>query len=356
VAGMRRRANGRRRKTRGGNGKLVALGLAGAIGAGVIALRSGVGSAAVPLNTAPMVAGEENASSPAAGPRASGPVPAELASALTSPTTQLETLTSLRRIALEFSTTNEAERARQILARERARGIAANTESGSFAAVHRNLKSLTRAYVATLDPDARRSMRPSVLALSARFFNLNGTGENDLFSVYTVASGDVLSRIATKHGSDYRLIKGLNGLKNDRIRIGQRLRIPTAKVTILIFKQDFEILTFYGGCLLRALDCATGKDGKTPEGEFVIGTKLVNPDWYAPDGRVYRFGTKENVLGTRWLAFKNTAEHQGFGIHGTSFPESIGTEASMGCIRLRNADVQDLYDLVPPGSIVRVVR
>jgi LysM repeat protein len=268
----------------------------------------------------------------------------------------IDSLTVLRRIAVEFGTTDEAERARQILAKERAGGLAAGDQSGSFDAVRAKLESLTRAYIATLDADARRRMRPSLLALSARFFKLKITSENELFSVYTVASGDVLSRIATKHGSNYRLIKRMNGLRNDRIRIGQRLRIPKGNVRILIYKRDFEVIALYGDCLLRSFDCATGKNDKTPEAEFVIGTKLVNPDWYAPDGRVYRFGTKENVLGTRWLAFQNTPEHQGFGIHGTSFPESIGTEASMGCIRLRNGDVENLYDLIPPGTKVRVIR
>ncbi len=49
-------------------------------------------------------------------------------------------------------------------------------------------------------------------------------------------------------------------------------------------------------------------------------------------------------------------EHQGFGIHGTKFPESIGTEASMGCIRMRNQEVEELYDLVPRGTQVHIVR
>ena len=45
----------------------------------------------------------------------------------------------------------------------------------------------------------------------------------------------------------------------------------------------------------------------------------------------------------------------GFGIHGTVAPETIGKAASDGCIRLVNADVAALFDLVSDGTVV-VVR
>ncbi|HEU0129452.1 MAG TPA: L,D-transpeptidase family protein [Mycobacteriales bacterium] len=44
------------------------------------------------------------------------------------------------------------------------------------------------------------------------------------------------------------------------------------------------------------------------------------------------------------------------GIHGTNRPSSIGTAASHGCVRLRNADLLQLVKLVPPGTPVTIVR
>jgi lipoprotein-anchoring transpeptidase ErfK/SrfK len=315
-----------------------------------------VGPAPVALTTTPL--GEQQGEPPAnhaASP--CEPAPSDLTATLSGGAKTLDGLASLRRLAVEFSQTKEAARARTILAQERARGLAAKQgDPSTYAETKAFAVALARAYVATLDPQARRGIRARVLAASQAVLSWKGAQDTTVFAEYTVASGDSLGRIASKHRTDYRLIKALNGLRSDTIRIGQRLKVPSAGVTVLIYKRDFEVLAFYGDILMRAYDCATGKDGKTPEGNFVIGNKLVNPDWYAPDGKVYRFGTKENVLGTRWLAFKNTAEHQGFGIHGTSFPESIGTEASMGCIRLRNGDVEDLYEVLPPGSSVRVIQ
>lgn len=43
-----------------------------------------------------------------------------------------------------------------------------------------------------------------------------------------------------------------------------------------------------------------------------------------------------------------------YGINGTNKPESIGSEASHGCIRMRNKDVEDLYEYVSRGTIVSI--
>mgnify|MGYP002683388506 CR=1 FL=1 len=47
---------------------------------------------------------------------------------------------------------------------------------------------------------------------------------------------------------------------------------------------------------------------------------------------------------------------QKYGIHGTDEPESIGSHASGGCVRLHNADVIRLYDQVSVGTAVEIRR
>jgi lipoprotein-anchoring transpeptidase ErfK/SrfK len=42
-------------------------------------------------------------------------------------------------------------------------------------------------------------------------------------------------------------------------------------------------------------------------------------------------------------------------IHGTPHVTAIGTPVSHGCIRMRNADVIELFDLVEPGTLVEIV-
>ena len=42
-------------------------------------------------------------------------------------------------------------------------------------------------------------------------------------------------------------------------------------------------------------------------------------------------------------------------LHGTNRPALVGTSASHGCVRLRNADITYLAHLVPPGTPVTIV-
>jgi lipoprotein-anchoring transpeptidase ErfK/SrfK len=57
-----------------------------------------------------------------------------------------------------------------------------------------------------------------------------------------------------------------------------------------------------------------------------------------------------NPLGERWIGLEGVSGSavgmMAYGIHGTIEPESIGKSVSMGCVRLHNADVEQLYDLL----------
>ena len=58
----------------------------------------------------------------------------------------------------------------------------------------------------------------------------------------------------------------------------------------------------------------------------------------------------ENILGTRWLGF----DMPGYGIHGTTQPDSIGKQATAGCVRMLNSEAEELYDLLPIGTEVTI--
>ena len=50
-----------------------------------------------------------------------------------------------------------------------------------------------------------------------------------------------------------------------------------------------------------------------------------------------------------------TPPHRGIGIHGTHAPESIGTRATEGCIRMNNDDLRELRPYVEPGMKVEIL-
>ena len=64
------------------------------------------------------------------------------------------------------------------------------------------------------------------------------------------------------------------------------------------------------------------------------------------------------ALGTRWMALKGTESktfmYRGYGIHGTIERDSIGTQASNGCVRMLNEQVEELFDIVPSGTPVLI--
>ena len=91
--------------------------------------------------------------------------------------------------------------------------------------------------------------------------------------------------------------------------------------------------------------------GKPPVGSFVIKDKIQHPPWWRPDGKQIPYGDPANLLGTHWLSL----DVRGYGIHGTWEPETIGQQASAGCIRLLNDDIEELYTLVIVGTPV-VIR
>ena len=78
---------------------------------------------------------------------------------------------------------------------------------------------------------------------------------------------------------------------------------------------------------------------------------MPQPTWWK-DGKAIPFGDTNNVLGTHWLAL----DVPGYGIHGTWQPETIGKQASAGCIRLVNAEIEELFTLVPVGTPVTITE
>ncbi|GAB6182258.1 hypothetical protein JCM14036_35770 [Desulfotomaculum defluvii] len=126
----------------------------------------------------------------------------------------------------------------------------------------------------------------------------------------------------------------------------------TEKSKLIIINKKTNQLGFYvDGLLTKVFPVATGRQRSfTPEGNFKVVNKLVNPPYYKkniPGGSPY------NPLGTRWLGL--SAPGGSYGIHGNSNPSSIGTYASNGCIRLHNKDILWLYDQIPVGTPVIIV-
>ena len=83
---------------------------------------------------------------------------------------------------------------------------------------------------------------------------------------------------------------------------------------------------------------------------ITVVNKLVDPVWYR-QGAVVPPDSPENILGTRWMGISE----KGYGIHGSVDPEAIGYQVTAGCVRMLNAEVEELYDIIPLGTEVTIV-
>jgi lipoprotein-anchoring transpeptidase ErfK/SrfK len=131
--------------------------------------------------------------------------------------------------------------------------------------------------------------------------------------------------------------------------------------TIVIRDRERALYFLAGNGRAYRYPVAVGRRGKQWYGSAYVKGKYVNPAWSPPaDVRrdkpglpaVIPGGSPRNPMGPRAIML----DREEIAIHGTNRPGSIGGFASYGCIRMRNADILDLYERVGVGTEVVVVR
>jgi len=117
----------------------------------------------------------------------------------------------------------------------------------------------------------------------------------------------------------------------------------------------------------RRYGVGVGRDALAWSGTATIDVKKEWPGWRPTDEMIAREpgkyakykdgmpGGPNNPLGSRALYLFDKGYDTFYRIHGTTAPQTIGTAASNGCIRMVNAHVEDLYDRVPLGTLVVVL-
>ena len=168
--------------------------------------------------------------------------------------------------------------------------------------------------------------------------------------LYEIKPGDTLAKIAREFKTTPDLIKVSNNLSGDTIIPGRKIKVWTKPFSILVDKSQNILILKSDEEIIKTYIVSTGKDNSTPVGSFKINSKLVNPTWYK-SGAVVPPGSPENVLGSRWLGINLPS----YGLHGTTEPQKLGQQVTQGCVRLSNAEVEELYIIVPVGTEVIIV-
>ena len=118
---------------------------------------------------------------------------------------------------------------------------------------------------------------------------------------------------------------------------------------VLVSIPDRRLALLENGKIIRVYRVAVGKTSTpSPAGDFKIVNRVANPAYYHK-GQVVPAGAN-NPVGSRWMGLSA----QGYGIHGTNQPRSIGQAASTGCIRMGKHDVEELFAMVNVGDQVTI--
>lgn len=187
---------------------------------------------------------------------------------------------------------------------------------------------------------------------------------------YSVQSGDVLKKIADKYEVTWEALLRLNGMSDARkLRAGQTLKVIHGPFNAVVTKGAFTLDIYLGppmekgSMYVTTYSVGLGKDNSTPTGSWLVeaGKKLKNPTYYSSRGEgVIAADDPKNPLGERWVGLTGIDGHalgaMSYGIHGTIDESSIGKMDSQGCIRMHNADVEWVFDLMVEGKSIVVVR
>ena len=188
---------------------------------------------------------------------------------------------------------------------------------------------------------------------------------------YTVVAGDNMQKIANKFDVTVGFLQRLNHISDPRrLRLGASLKVVKGPFHAIVNKTTFTLDLYQGkpdqigSVFVKRLRVGLGENDSTPLGLWKIGDKLIDPVYYNSRDvgpRIIKADDPTNPLGERYLALVGvqgpSVGKEGYAIHGTIDPASVGKKMSLGCVRLLNEDVNLVYDmLVKEKSTVAVVE
>jgi len=235
-------------------------------------------------------------------------------------------------------------------------------DSGQPVAARLQLSSLLRSGSLT-DSEAAQA-RGVLTDISDNLVFSKEIKANDPFAIeYIIRGGDTLSGIVQKMGLqvNWRFIQRINDIPQaSGIRPGQNIKLITGPFHAKIDKDTYRIDLYQGDgneqVFVRSFRVGLGEFNSTPTGLFKVrkNSKLVNPTWVNPRTReFFSADNPMNPIGERWIGLEGVEERtrdlSGLGIHGTIEPDTIGTQSSMGCIRMDSSDITQVYEMLAEG-------
>lgn len=192
--------------------------------------------------------------------------------------------------------------------------------------------------------------------------------------IITVGRGESLTTIRQDNDVSYdELLEANPDINFYRLRVGQKVVIPKQfilpkfRTGIVINIAELRLYYFTpDGRYIYTFPVGLGRvDWRTPLGSAKVVKKEKDPIWNVPDdirnyifqktGKLIKkiiYPGPDNPLGEYALRLSMN----GYLIHGTNAPTSVGTFISSGCMRLNADAIELLYDKVPVGTLVHIIH
>ncbi len=183
---------------------------------------------------------------------------------------------------------------------------------------------------------------------------------------YTFRKGDVLVKVERQLGLHVptQIVLRINGIGDPTtIRAGETLKMIRGPFHAVVRKSKFVMDVYLNGLFVRRFRVGLGApETPTPAGHFRVklGGKLLDAPYTPPpstglEQRAILPGHPEYPLdmGGHWISLTgipekgtNYTHEDGYGIHGTNDPDSVGKPSSHGCIRLTDQDIVTAFSLL----------
>ncbi len=231
---------------------------------------------------------------------------------------------------------------------------AAREADGDLAAAREALrKALVRGDAQELRPFVERKLGAVNVAL---LFTDRPAAEK---ARHRIAPGDLVGKLARRYGCTQEYLLKANGIdRPEALRVGREVWVLTRPVfELTVLKRDSSAVLTLNGRFFKRYPIGVGRPGESPNGEYVVRDRVWRPAYRAPGVGEVPSGHPNNILGAAWLglaAAEGTPVAPGFGLHGTANESSLGRPSEEGRLRFGNADIEELFTLLPSGSRVNV--
>ena len=178
--------------------------------------------------------------------------------------------------------------------------------------------------------------------------------------VFSILGAEEFSNTAAKHKQPSDLMVAAATDQPTRFEIALNTALDPGTIVVKTTERQLYFIEPNNRAIMWRV--AVGREGFAWKGTNAITRMAEWPDWRPPPEMVQREaanghiipdfmkGGPNNPLGSRALYLGDSA----YRIHGTDKPWTIGQASSSGCIRMMNADVEELYRLAKIGTRVIV--